>query len=108
MDIKVDNIQVAPIKSTEEPTDSNKTAIAYPASDINLTIYPNPSNGVIKVRADVSGLLDVSILDFTGKLVLEETVSIQSELHLEHLPKGVYFVEVFSQNRIQKLKLILE
>jgi hypothetical protein len=99
LDIKLDNIQVSPeIKSTVQRINNN----------IAVAIYPNPTSGVIKFRTDLSGDFEVSILDFSGKLIVKETVNTDSELHIEYLSKGVYFVEVLIQNQVQKSKFILE
>ncbi len=109
MDIKVDNIQVSPQKITEEPKDSNKTAINLQEINRNsaVSLYPNPSNDNVKFIGNVSEL-DVSIFDFTGKLMLQQSVFSNEELSIEILPVGVYFVEIVSGKIRQRMKLVMD
>jgi len=109
LDIKVDNIQVSPQKTTEEPKDSNKTAINLQEINRNsaVSLYPNPSNDNVKFTGNVSEL-DVSIFDFTGKLMLQQTVFSNEELSIEILPIGVYVVEIVSGKIRQRMKLVVD
>lgn len=59
----------------------------------NISIYPNPSNRIINIKNTESLALDkVTIYDLYGKVVLENTGNI-SEINIENLSSGLYFIQ---------------
>jgi Secretion system C-terminal sorting domain len=79
---------------------------------MELTIAPNPSNGLFqlnctKLNADVS----ISITDVVGRIVYAEnnvknTGSIKKEIDLTAFNKGIYFVKISSEKGILTKKII--
>ena len=61
-----------------------------------LKIYPNPTNGELRIRNYELGIMNVEILDVAGKLLASEIVNIASEIVLDisYLPNGIYFVKI--------------
>jgi len=80
----------------------------------NVLIYPNPSNGNLKISYQVNqkGKVDVSILSMDGK-VIKSVLSEQKEkgdYHLnltENLESGSYFVKISSHNNLIVKKIII-
>lgn len=74
-----------------------------------LTIYPNPSNGIIELETNNSILIDkVSILDQNGKLVFyNEPFQKSTTLDL-HLDKGFYFLKAESNQEVIIHKIIIQ
>ncbi len=68
-----------------------------------ITVWPNPSTEILNI--DFENLnyrsLNIQIINLYGQIVLEETTtSQQSQFNIQHLPAGLYFVKVISDNQI--------
>lgn len=64
---------------------------------ISLGIYPNPTNGNVKIVSNKSmGDKVIQIVDIMGKLVMEKTIQLEQsnpiELDLTSLSQGTYFI----------------
>jgi surface protein len=78
----------------------------------NVSIYPNPSNGVFSVFSDniTSSIKKISVLDISGHAIFinddinEGTFNIDLSL----IPKGVYIIEIITNNKKVLKKLILK
>lgn len=79
-----------------------------------LTVYPNPSNGVIWVEA--SGLngeeVSLQLVDAHGIRVLSEqlpsTFTVKESVQLSGLPKGIYLVQLINGQKYKSIKIVLE
>ena len=91
------------------------TTINVGYSDIEnpilLNMYPNPSNGVVKIKLNKasSDPFNLQVYNYLGKLVYARN-QLNSELidlDLTHLSKGIYFVELANKTEraIQKLEI---
>lgn len=70
------------------------------SNHVNLTIYPNPSNGEITLnKSDIDGLLTVKVFSAIGQLVAEKAFE-ESDLSLTLTTPGVYYVVVSNFNGI--------
>ena len=58
-----------------------------------LQIYPNPVSESFRISGITEPIV-VTLLDISGKIVLQQTVMPNEIVHVAHLPKGVYFVRV--------------
>lgn len=58
-------------------------------------IYPNPSNGTIYLKSSGNADYKISVMDVTGKTVLEQKLNTQlvSEINLNQ-PNGIYFLRI--------------
>lgn len=78
-------------------------------SDLQFSVYPNPSEGFFTVTLtnNTGASSTISVYDFSGKKVYEEAISGTAErkLDLSALPKGVYTLHLNSEksNGVQKL-----
>jgi hypothetical protein len=61
-----------------------------------ITLYPNPSTGMITINGDAAALQDASLMvsDLTGKLMLYSKVPASGVVNLASLAAGSYIVEV--------------
>ncbi|MEI8137677.1 MAG: DUF4465 domain-containing protein [Bacteroidota bacterium] len=74
---------------------------------LNFNVYPNPFNSAITISVENESLVNVKILDVTGKIVFEnEFTEMQSTLNLEVLESGIYFLQITSNNKKAIKKLI--
>ncbi len=70
-----------------------------------IRIYPNPSNGTIRLSTDNSNAMDLRVYNVLGKLVLQRSdIRANQEINISSLNKGVYIVKV-NNNLVQKLIL---
>ncbi|MEI8202347.1 MAG: T9SS type A sorting domain-containing protein [Bacteroidota bacterium] len=90
------------------------TGIENVENNTGISIYPNPSSGIIKI--DIQKALDgtIKIENMLGATVYEEKVNIaKSDIKTVDLSKfanGTYFVNVLSSNStdVQKFKIVLD
>ncbi len=65
-------------------------------------VYPNPSSGIVNIKAD--NYLKTEVYDTRDILIRE---SVTKQINLENLPKGFYFIKVFTESGTSFEKLIL-
>ena len=74
--------------------------------DVTISVYPNPAHDIIRVEtchgASVQG---IEIYSVTGQKVLSST---ETEINVSALPKGVYFISVYTENQKIVEKIIIE
>jgi len=72
----------------------------------NISIYPNPTNNLIKIEIENHNVgFEAELYDFTGKL-LETTNS--TSLSLADYPTGIYLLKVAYGDRVEQVKVIKE
>ena len=59
-----------------------------------VSIFPNPSNGVLNVRSSKLGSLNIEVMDMTGRRVLNTRSNGTTVLDLTAQAKGIYMVRV--------------
>jgi hypothetical protein len=76
------------------------------------SIYPNPTNGIVKLILSVPAAnnANIKVFDALGKVAYAKQMpkgSLQIEINLSDLSKGIYFisVELNGQSAIQKLQV---
>ncbi|TRX60173.1 carbohydrate-binding protein [Fulvivirga sp. M361] len=78
------NIRIADYKTSSDPFDMS-----------GVSIYPNPTEGVLHIQGLQEGHQSLSILDPSGKKVLSVTIDVykgQAQLEVETLRSGVYYL----------------
>jgi hypothetical protein len=72
-----------------------------------ISVSPNPTNGVLKIHS-ISQLEKIEVMSVTGQVLLAEIPSGSSQvLHLENFTNGIYFVNLYQNNRIVKREKIV-
>jgi hypothetical protein len=69
-------------------------------------IYPNPTKNIVHFK-NISEIEEIKIFDYLGKEVLKQTI-INNEINVENLSKGIYIVEIHSENGTVYKKFIKE
>lgn len=84
-----------------------KTNVSLVENQIsNLTLFPNPTNGLITIEGDVE--IDmIRVIDIAGQLVFLQGEN-QNTLNLENLNNGVYFVQVVGKNNQAITKKVIK
>ena len=68
-----------------------------------LNIYPNPTSGTISINTEL--IIDkIEVYDTLGKLMKVKLAS--KNITLENLSTGVYFIKIYSDNKIGTKKII--
>ncbi len=86
------------------------TSIAIePTSLESMNVYPNPANDVINVNfAHFSNPVKVEIMNMLGATVLKKTLNTaSSQINLEELPKGIYYLRVLGAGKENLKKIVL-
>ncbi len=69
------------------------------------SIYPNPTDNIIRIKIDFNYQdIEAKVYDIYGKIVL--TTMNKTELILNELPKGIYFLELKIDNKTFSKKII--
>jgi hypothetical protein len=81
----------------------------------NVSIYPNPNNGIFNVAFDLisESSVNITVADFLGKVVYEEKIgkysgSYKKQLDLTSLQKGIYLVNVQVRNERINKRIIIQ
>lgn len=81
----------------------------YEADGLNVSVYPNPSNGQITVEMENSGVASLSMLDLSGKLVHSEQFSGSNHrMDVSHIGSGLYLLKLETGNGEFLTKFVLE
>lgn len=81
------------------------------ASDNNFIIFPNPSNGIVNIRAiQQAGEATIKIYDVNGRVVVSKEVSMQDtvSVNAQGLVTGVYIITIEGENYTHTAKLIMK
>lgn len=80
-----------------------------------LSVYPNPVSNFVTINVEVAqdGNISVQLFDLLGNQVMEiaeesRNKQFQSNMNIEALPAGVYFLTITSGNSISTRKIIKE
>ena len=92
--------------SLEIPTDITEDD----SSQKEISVYPNPSNGIFQVDVKNNQNVNITIVNVLGETVLEKKISDTSvTLDLSNAPAGVYFYQAVNKaGTIQSGKLIVQ
>jgi hypothetical protein len=61
-----------------------------------IKIYPNPTNGELKIESNGSKIELIEIFDMTGKKVYANRINQQNTvvINISHLPAGLYYLKI--------------
>ncbi|MEO9533457.1 MAG: kelch repeat-containing protein [Crocinitomicaceae bacterium] len=72
-----------------------------------LTVYPNPSMGTIKISG-ITAATELTLVDVHGKKVWTGKIHPQASIDLSFLDAGIYFCNVTEDGVLRREKLIIE
>lgn len=89
------NDRMIDVLTTEIPIRFSTTSLRTYNEEAVLKVYPNPVKDRLAIQLDGHEAKSVRIFDALGKEVLRRSVSTSAfQLSLDHLNKGIYFLEV--------------
>ena len=75
-------------------------------------IFPNPTDNNLKITLrERSEVKDLYFIDFNGRIIKPKSIKEYIgglDIDVSHLAEGVYILEVFTENDINKVKVIIE
>ncbi len=73
-----------------------------------LRVYPNPATNELRIRNYELGIKEVKIFTIMGEAVLQPTIKQLSNLTIDisSLAKGIYFIQIKTQNQLLTTKFI--
>lgn len=88
---------------------------AQPIVEVNTTVYPNPTKGLLKVQVGgespngTSGRISVRVISLAGvALINREEVSRVFDIDLSTYPPGVYLVIIGANDQTTRLRVVKE
>lgn len=80
--------------------------IEYKLSNSPITIFPNPTQGIIAVHANTE-IKQIDIIDLSGRLIYSQKTYSEKNilLNLNELNSGIYFIKIYTNdfNELQRL-----
>ncbi|NQX98180.1 MAG: T9SS type A sorting domain-containing protein [Flavobacteriales bacterium] len=76
-------------------------------SNESLSVYPNPAKNQLTITNNQSQILNISIIDITGKTV-KTIIGNVSTVNVSGLTKGIYFLQVQTEKGLLNSKFIRE
>lgn len=70
-----------------------------------ITIYPNPTNGILNINSNINSITKVIIYDILGKVVLERSNNFE-QLNISNLTNGLYLVKISTENKTVVKKIM--
>lgn len=99
--------QISISKNTTDSTTLKKetTQILKTSSSKEIIILPNPATDKINIMNADAGSI-ISLMDLSGNIVLKEQLNGNQWLDISFLSKGLYFVEIISNNSNKMQRLV--
>lgn len=80
-------------------------SVAVNSLDKGISIYPNPTTGMVTISLENETIDKVEILDILGKVVITKTET-TSQIDVSELAKGVYVFKIYSGGTVIQKKVI--
>ncbi|MEX2484993.1 MAG: PKD domain-containing protein, partial [Brumimicrobium sp.] len=101
--------QTVVIDSTGGSASLNNTE----ALENEVSLYPNPASSTInlKVESGKGSQVEYKVLDVTGKIVINSSMTISSgvndeKINVDHIRQGVYFIQITSLTTGERLEIL--
>jgi hypothetical protein len=90
-----------------KPTSAPKNSFWQNADELSFSIVPNPNSGAFTVQTEEQSELTLSVYNLWGVLVHRQTLPAGGEAQLQHLPQGVYVVQLSSSSMQGAQKMLI-
>jgi hypothetical protein len=75
---------------------TNTTGIKEANAEYDMTVYPNPTTSIIKIKSPYAGVTEIAVYNAIGEKV--KTAIGQNQLDINELPAGVYQLLIRTEN----------
>ena len=74
----------------------------------NIKVFPNPSNGMVYVRAESQQLQELQVFDLSGRMLLQQNISeTESSIDLSGYNAGTYILRLTTSNGVETSKIVI-
>ena len=102
------SISISNIVITPTVVCNTISGIAQLSNQLGLNIYPNPTNSFITISS-INNIQKIEMHNITGQVLLSESVNAKStQLSLQNLAEGVYFIKVRYANGLSTVKKLIK
>lgn len=79
-----------------------------PIEQDSMVLFPNPCQNKIYFNTNTikSKMVQISIYDLNGKLLLQQDQNLADSLDVSNLPNGLFFISIFNGESVQNQKFI--
>ena len=89
-------------------TTTHTSGIKGEQDDLAISIYPNPTKGLLHIRYNGNGAVTIHIRDISGKDIMQKQVHSGDEIDISTLTEGLFLVQLYEGNKwIKSEKLIV-
>jgi len=78
--------------------------------ELQITVYPNPTNGELKIENGKWKVENVEIMDVIGRIVETRLIASLQDyttiINISHLPSGIYFLRIQMENGVVVRKVV--
>lgn len=76
--------------------------------DLNVIVYPNPTSDIVYIKS-AENINTIRMYNLLGENVIRREVDTQNyRLGVQHLAKGMYFLEIISKNKKKVQKIVVK
>ena len=83
--------------------DNNPISVKEVNYSANITVYPNPTQGLIRVKTN-QNIEQITVRNLLGEIIIQST---SNQLDISNYTNGIYFVEVLTSAELLKQKIVL-
>lgn len=89
--------------------EQNGTSVSQLSNKLPVSIYPNPSSGLVKLNLPIFGKAKIQVINNYGEIMFEDNTEIKDnyELNLHSFPNGIYTIKISEKDKIYSQKVIL-
>ena len=88
---------------------SGVTPSAIEDFNLNISVYPNPSNGQFIIELDKAEKYDLSIYNLLGQTVFSKTISnLKTKIDLSHFEKGIYSIVLKANDKTFADRIVID
>jgi hypothetical protein len=75
---------------------------------IPISVYPNPTQDILNIEIEDTGIYGYELIDLTGKPVMTGIFDGQSSINISNIANGVYLFKVTKGDKTKVFKLVKE
>lgn len=73
----------------------------------SISVFPNPADDFLVIETPITQTANLHIFNMSGKKIMQcQLGQSTTSLNIRHLPQGIYFLKIESENEIRVLKFV--